>query len=163
MVSFRRPAGLHPQAVRTSPTQAWRPGQGGSGMQPIGRTPLSAYRGKVSNVPLSGGSVQGIVPASGVLSLTSGPQGAGTVWYPAQATVSTTTGVLDTSTCSAYLGSQGTPALLVGTVFPGGAGTISLAVPSMSPGQYLIFVWTGAHPGDTAGANVIGTQDALTS
>lgn len=100
---------------------------------------------------------------NGALSLSVGPQGLGNVWYPAQATVSTTTGPLDTSTCLIYLGAQGVPTTLQATVFPGGAGTVGLAIPSMTPGQVIIANWTGGHPGDVAGLNIGGTMDALTT
>jgi hypothetical protein len=159
----RLPKGFHPQAVRTAPTQSYRPGWRGSGMQPMPRTPIAAYTGKITGVTLTGGEVQGFVPAGGRLVLSNGPQGLGTVWYPVQLTVSTTTGALDGSTCQAYLGAQGVPITLVGTLFPGGAGTIALGIPAMTPGQELIFIWTNAHPGDTAAANVGGTMDALTT
>jgi hypothetical protein len=90
-----------------------------------------------------------------------GPQGLGTTWYPVQATISTTTGVLDASTFNLYLGPAGVPITLVGTLFPGGAGTIALAIPSMQPGQFLIGVWQGGKPGDVAAMNVIGLMSAL--
>jgi len=128
-------------------------------MQPIPRTPLSAYTGRATGVPLNGGQVQGTIPVSGALSLTVGPQGLGTVWYPVQITLSTTTGQLDTSTGNIYLGPLVTPATLVGTGF--GNGTYALAIPPMSPGQYLVIQWAGGHNGDIAAANVIGTMDAL--
>jgi len=159
----RLPLGWHPQAVRNGNKMRDLPGRNGSGMQRMHAVPIQAYRGKIQGVPLSGGQVQGQVPAGGALTLSVGPQGLGTVWYPAQATISTTTGPLDTSTCKIYLGSQGVPATLVATVFPGGAGTAALAIPDMTPGQVLIFTWTGAQPGDTAGANIVGTMDALTT
>lgn len=163
----RLPAGwggqFHRQAARTGPTQAWRPGWRGSGARPIGRPSLQAYGGRITGVPLTGGQVQGFIPASGTLQLSVGPQGAGTVWYPIQITLSTSTGILDGSTAQVWLGSQGVPGTLVGTLFPGGAGTLSLAIPPMTPGQVLIIKWTGAKVGDTAGANVIGTMDALTT
>jgi len=97
-----------------------------------------------------------------VLTLTAGPQGLGTVWYPAQVTLSTTTGALDTSTALVYLGSQGVPITLVASVFTGN-GTVALAIPSMSPGQVLIVTWSNGHPGDTAAFNMIGSMDALTT
>jgi hypothetical protein len=159
----RLPAGFHYQAVRNGRKLANMPGLGGSGMQRMQPIPIGAYRGKYLGVPLSGGQVQAQVPAGGALTLSVGPQGIGTVWYPAQATISTTTGPLDTSTCKIYLGTQGVPVALVATVFPGGAGTAALAVPPMTPGQVLIFQWTGAHVGDIAAANIVGTQDALTT
>lgn len=96
------------------------------------------------------------------LTLTAGPQGLGTIWYPAQVTLSTTTGALDTSTALVYLGAQGIPITLVGTVFTGN-GTVALAIPSMSPGQVLIVTWAGGHPGDTAAFNIVGSMDALTT
>jgi hypothetical protein len=110
------------------------------------------------------GSVYGaVIPAqASPLTLTAGPQGLGTIWYPAQVTLSTTTGVLDTSTALCYLGSQGVPITLVASVFSGN-GTVALAIPSMSPGQVLIVTWTNGHPGDTAAFNIVGTMDALTT
>jgi hypothetical protein len=159
----RWPAGLHPQsAKRGSSTLSWRPGWRGTGMQPIRRPAVTAYTGRITGVPLTGGQVQAKIPGPGTLTLSVGPQGLGTVWYPAQVTLSTSTGPLDTSTVNVWLGSQGVPVTLVGTIFSGN-GTLGLAIPSMSPGQVLICTWTGAHSGDTAAANIIGTMDALTT
>ena len=64
--------------------------------------------------------------------------------------------------CNVYLGAQGVPITLLGTLLPG-TGVLGLAVPSMSPGQYLISVWSGGKNGDVAAVNVIGTMDALTT
>jgi hypothetical protein len=91
------------------------------------------------------------------------PQGLGTVWYPAQATISTTSGAADTSTCAVYLGPQNIPTNLVGFSYSGGGDTVSLAVPALSPGQILTAVWSGGHAGDIATMNVVGTMDALTT
>lgn len=131
-------------------------------MQPMGRVPIGAYSQKATGVPLTGGQNQAKVPVSGTLTLTVGPQGLGTVWYPAQITLSTTTGQLDSSTATVFLGSQGVPITQVGAVFTGN-GTVALAIPSVSPGQVLIVTWTGAHAGDVAALNVVGTMDALTT
>jgi hypothetical protein len=94
------------------------------------------------------------------LSLQVGPQGLGVTWYPAQVTLSTSTGPLDTATAMLWLGPSQTPTQLVGSVYTGN-GTVALAIPSMSPGQVLICQWTGGHPGDQASMNVIGNMDAL--
>jgi hypothetical protein len=153
---------FHPQAYRPGNRLSYGPGYRGTGMQPINRVPIGAYTGKAAGVPLTGGQNQAAVPNSGKLTLTAGPQGLGTIWYPAQVTLSTSTGALDTSTALVYLGAQGVPITLVGTVYSGN-GTVALAIPSMSPGQVLIVTWTGAHPGDTAAFNVVGTMDALTT
>jgi hypothetical protein len=158
----RLPRGWHPQAVRNGNSLASRPGYRGSGMQPITPVPVTRYTSTIQSVPLTGGQVQGTIPAGGALTVSVGPQGLGTVWYPAQVTLSTTTGVLDTSTALVYLGAQGVPSLLVGTVFSGN-GTVALAIPSMTPGQVLIVSWTGANQGDQAAANMIGTMDALST
>jgi hypothetical protein len=96
------------------------------------------------------------------LTLTAGPQGLGTTWYPAQVTVSTTTGVLDSSTAQVYLGIGGVPTMLAAAVFSGN-GTAAVAIPAMQPGESVIVTWTNGHPGDTASFNVIGTMDALTT
>lgn len=140
----------------------WRPGAAGTGMQPITRPAIQRYGGKLTSVPLTGGQAQGVISGAGTLTLTVGPQALGTVWYPAQATISTTTGPLDTSTALAYLGSAGVPTQLVGTVYSGN-GTIALAVPDMQPGDQLIVTWTGGHAGDVAAVNIIGSMDALTT
>jgi len=151
---------FHPQRLKSNQL-AWRPGWRGSGQQPITAIPVTRYRGKITGVPLTGGQAQGVI-ASNALMLSIGPQGLGTVWYPVQVTLSTTTGALDTSTALVYLGPLTTPATLVGTVYSGN-GTVALAIPSMSPGQFLVIKWSGAHNGDIAAANVIGTMDALTT
>jgi hypothetical protein len=110
-------------------------------------------------------TLKGMAPSpavvGGLATITVGPQGLGNVWYPAQATIFTTSGITDTSTCNLYLGPAGVPVTLVATFYPGGQGTAGLAIPSMAPGQYLIAVWTGGNPGDVASLNVIGTMDAL--
>jgi len=98
--------------------------------------------------------------STGSLTLQVGPSGLGNVWYVAQVTVQTTTGVLDTSTATIYLGPAATPTTVVATIFPGGAGTAAVAIPPITPGQTLICIWTNAHVGDVASFNVIGTQDA---
>lgn len=94
------------------------------------------------------------------LQLQVGPQGLATTWYPAQVTLSTTTGVLDTSTALIYLGPAVTPATQVGQVFTGN-GTAALAIPAMQPGQTIIVQWVNGHGADTAAMNVIGTMDAI--
>jgi len=154
---MRVPAGLH------SPAGAWAPDKllWGPVARPIRRLPLQLYRQRITSVPLTGGQAQGKILASGALTLSVGPSGSGNVWYPASITILTTTGVNDFSTCSIYLGPAGVPITLVATLFPGGTGTASLAIPSMTPGQYIIAVWSGATSGDTASINVVGTADSV--
>jgi hypothetical protein len=124
--------------------------------------PMQAYTKKITGVPLTGGQASGIIPASGALTLSVGPQGLGTIWYPAQVTLSTTAGSLDTSTAAVYLGVGGVPTMQVGTLFPGN-GVLALAVPPQQPGDFIIVMWSGAVVGNVASLNIIGTQDALST
>jgi hypothetical protein len=139
-------AGTYPQAPVTFTAAA--------GQQLAVTLPANATSGAVYTGAITGQSAP--------FTLTAGPQGLGTVWYPAQVTLSTTTGALDTSVASLYLGSQGVPITQVGQVFSGN-GTAALAIPSMSPGQVLIVTWTGGHAGDTAAFNIVGSMDALST
>lgn len=124
--------------------------------------PMERYTTKITGVPLTGGQASAAIPASGALTLSVGPQGLGTLWYPAQVTLSTTAGPLDTSTANVYLGVGGVPTTNVGTLFPGN-GVLALAVPAMQPGDNLIVSWTGGVVGEVAALNIIGTQDALST
>lgn len=124
--------------------------------------PIGLYQGIVSRVPLNDGQAQGIVPASGSITLAIGPSGIGTVWYPAAVTVSTTSGVNDPSVCNIYAGptTLQTPTTLLGGGLPGGAGVLAAAVPPLPVGWVLTAVWTGAKPGDVAAVNITGSKDA---
>lgn len=153
---------FHPQGGgRGGNKLRWGPGYRGTGQQPMQRTPITAYAGRITGIPLTGGQAQGII-AGGKLTLSVGPQALGTVWYAAQVTISTTTGPLDTSTALVYQGPASilTPATLVGQVYTGN-GTAALALPNMTPGQVVTVAWSNAHNGDTAALNIIGSMDAL--
>jgi hypothetical protein len=129
------------------------------------RRPASAgmetFTARRSGVPLQGGQAQGFISGGGLLTLQIGPQGAGTVWYPAQVTTSTTSGVTDVSTCLIYMGAAGTPITLMGTLFPGGAGVLAVAFPPLTVGLFIIATFSSAKPGDVAAVNVTGTMDYL--
>jgi hypothetical protein len=159
----RVPRGLHvPAAASWGAKLRWGPGLAGSGMRPVRRVAITAYTRRVQGIPLTGGQAQGTVSAAGSATVSVGPAGLGTVWYPAQATISTTTGATDSSTCQVYLGAQGVANLLAGQSYAGGGDTVALAVPAMTTGQLLIAVWTGGNSGDKATINILGTMDALT-
>jgi hypothetical protein len=124
---------------------------------------VSSYTGRIRGVTLTGGQNQATATSGGTASTQAGPQGLGTVWYPAQVTVSTTTGITtgaDTSICNLYLGAAGFPSTLLGTIF-GGNGLLGVALPPLTVGLFVIAQWTGAHPGDACALNVQGTMDAL--
>lgn len=124
--------------------------------------PIGRYTSRASGVPLTGGQAQGAMSDAGALTLSVGPQGLGAIWYPAQVTLSTGAGPLDSATALVYAGIGGVPVQLVATVYTGN-GTVALAVPPMQPGELIIVAWTGGSPGETAALNVVGTMDALTT
>jgi hypothetical protein len=141
---------------------------GAAGTYPQAPFTVTAHAGDTlvfgtNNAGTAGSVYSGtITPGSLPLSLSVGPQGLGTNWYPAQVTLSTTTGALDTSTANIYLGVGGVPTTLVGSIFSGN-GVAALAVPPMQAGDLLFVTWANGHGGDTAALNVIGTMDALTT
>lgn len=124
--------------------------------------PMSAYQTKATGVNLTGGQASGVMSAAGGLTLAVGPQGYGTIWYPAQVTLSTGLGQLDTATANVYLGVGGVPTQQVAQVFSGN-GVVALALPPMQFGENIIVVWSGGTSGEMASLNIIGTQDALTT
>ncbi len=150
----RWPIGLH----RQTGTQPWR-GRA-AGRVPV--APIELYTGVTTSVPLNDGQGQTTVNANGNATVQVGPQGLGTVWYPASVTISTTSGVNDPSVCNIYAGPAGilTPTQLLGTIPTGGAGVLAAAVPPLAVGWYLTAVWTGGKSGDIAAINVIGSKDA---
>jgi len=141
---------------------SWGPGFRGSGVTPARSVPIGSYTGRHRGLTLTGGQVQGRIAADGTATIRVGPQGLGNVWYPAQATISTTTGANDVSTCKIFLGSIGVSNNMVGQSYAGGGDTVALAVPPLSPGELLIAVWAAGTPGDICTMNIIGTMDALT-
>ena len=128
---------------------------------PARRVPQERFSRLLSAIPLTGGQGQAIVNGSGAARVSVGPQGLGTTWYPSQCTISTSTGANDISTCAVYLGSQAQQNLQGGQSYAGGGDTVGLSVVSMTPGDLLIAVWSGAVPGATAAINIQGTMDAL--
>jgi hypothetical protein len=135
-------AGYQLAAAEAAATYAGTFGSSGSWAAAV-----ATFKGAAA-VPVPGGAAM----------LTVGPQGYGNVWYPAQLTVSTTTGLFDTSVCSIWLGPAGVPVTLLGQVYSGN-GVLAAALPNLSPGQYIIAQWAGGNPGDTASINIIGSMD----
>lgn len=150
----RWPAGLHPQAGSGTPT--------GFTFTRRRVVPIGQFTGRLAGIPINDGQGQATVSAAGAATIQIGPQGIGTVWYPAAVTVSTTSGVNDTSVCNVYAGPAGfvTPTTLLGTIPTGGAGVLAAAVPPLPVGWYLTAVWSGAKFGDVAAVNVTGSKDA---
>lgn len=153
--------------ARRDVTGPWAPRRAGASVRTVtGRppraatAPVSSYTSVVDAVPITGGQALGTFETT-TLTLSVGPAGLGTIWYPLSAVISTSVGPYDSSQCQVYVGPAGLPTLLQGTLATGGAGTVSLAIPAIQPGLSVIAVWTGGTVGSTASLNVTGTMSAL--
>jgi hypothetical protein len=124
--------------------------------------PISAYTRKVAVQIGNNGVFQGVIAAGGGSTVSAGPSGVGTRWYPQQITLATKTGAADTSTAVIYLGAIA-PSNIVATSQQAGGDVIGLAVPEMQPGDLLIAVWSGGTVGDWTQLAVIGQQEILTT
>jgi hypothetical protein len=149
----RWPAGLHLHAS----AQAARTGKAASRILII---PQREYTRQVTAL-LSQNQAQTTISGAGTGTVRIGPTGLGTRWYLTQANVQTTTGPNDASTVALYLGLQVQGNLLGGTSYAGGQDTIGLNVRPLTPGDLIIAVWTGGHPGDVASLTLYGDQDVL--
>lgn len=121
--------------------------------------PPESFGGRVQ-VALRGGeaTMSKVVPGSGSVSVSIGPDGLNT-WYPAYAAISTTTGANDSSTAQFTVGPYGAGIVPGGQSYTGGGDQIGLAGTRMTGGDYLTVVWSGANPGDTATITLVGMQD----
>jgi len=153
-VTARWPSGWH--VNRAAGTQARR----GIAARRIPVVAMQSFATPVQGVPLTNGQAQGVA-GSATIELSVSPQGLGTTWYPVMVVVSSSIGAADTSTAACYLGAQVQQTLQGGQSYAGGGSVIALSVASMTPGDLLIVVWTGATPGATYAFNTIGTQDVL--
>lgn len=122
--------------------------------------PQEMYTGKQRTL-ITGGYQSVRVAANGTATVTVGPQGVGTVWYPQQWAIATTTGATDAATCTIYHGPIGLQTLVIGQSYAGGGDSGGMAVPPMFPGYFVVAVWSGATSGDLASLTVYGQQDAL--
>lgn len=112
-------------------------------------------------VPIDNGSNSGVVSAAGTVTVQVGPSGLGTRWYPTMAAISTTTGTADASTAIVYIGTLGFGSAQAAQSYTGGGDTIGLNDADLYPGLYVIAIWSGAVPGDTATLVVYGDQLVL--
>jgi hypothetical protein len=137
-----------------------QPARTGAIVLPIRVLPQESYTRQVTAL-LSQNQAQTVISGGGTGTVRIGPTGLGTRWYLTQANVQTTTGPNDASTVALYLGLQVQANLLGGTSYAGGQDTIGLHVRPLTPGDLIIAVWTGGHPGDTATLTLYGDQDVL--
>ena len=122
------------------------------------------FRNRRMEVPIGPyGFAQGTV-AAGTVTLSVGPQGAGSSWDLAQVSVATTTGANDASTVAFYIQPTGTVAApwQAGQSYAGGGDQVGLAGYKMVPGERLYAVWSGAKNGDVATMILTGVMTVLT-
>lgn len=110
------------------------------------------------------GFAQGIVGASGSVTLHVGPSAFGTAWQLAQASIGTTTGANDTATAEFFAQPYGnpSPAWQVGQSYAAGGDQVGLSGIKLVTGEFLFVVWSGAKPGDTATLVLSGVSTVLT-
>jgi hypothetical protein len=123
-------------------------------------TPQAAYT-ETTTVPLYRQG-QGKVSGSGTATVSMGPAGTGTKWYPQTATFSTSSGG-PASGCyvAIYTDIVSQSTLLNGALYNGPGDSAGLAVPFVTPGNTLVAEWVGATPGDIVQLTISGTQDVL--
>jgi hypothetical protein len=150
-----------PPVPRVRAAGSWIPQIGFRKMVTPKRPPVTAYTTPAS-APIGANGIGQTVVANGSATVRIGPSGLGTLWYPNQVTLATTTGAADTSTAIGYLGPVATQSQIVFTSYAGGGDVQGLAIPLMQPGDLLTVVWSGAHNGDQATLVIIGQQQVLT-
>lgn len=148
-----RPPGL------TRPAQALPVPYASSATWRIPSTPVEFYR-PLLRVPLTDGVGQAVV-SGGTATVTVGPQGLGTRWYPVKVDIATSSGPADTSTLQLFLGTTALANLIASTSYTAGGDTFGLSGSIMDPGDYLIGVWSGAHNGDVATLRITGHRIAM--
>lgn len=114
---------------------------------------------QVRTIPLNR-QAQGIV-SGGTVTVSLGPSGVGSKWYPMTAVFTTTTGPTDGSTAVMYNNFVSINTQMNGQGYAGGGDTAGLAIPMMTPGDLIVVQWTRAHNGDVATVTIVGTQDLL--
>lgn len=113
-------------------------------------------RTQIGNNGITGSQIS----MSGTATVSVGPQGYGTRWYPNQLGVATASGATDGSTVTFYVNVIG-PGGFLGQSYAGGGDQVGLAVPEMQPGDLLYAVWSGGNSGDWCQLSVIGPMDIL--
>lgn len=111
--------------------------------------------------PIGGnGIAQGIMSGSGMSTVSIGPSGYGSRWYPNQVSIATQSGANDNSTCAIYLNAIA-PGAQLAQSYAGGGDTLGLAVPMMQPGDLLYAVWSGGTSGNWTQMIITGNASVL--
>lgn len=123
--------------------------------------PIEAFNTVARRQIGNDGIAQGVISGAGAATVTLGPQGYGTRWYPNQIAVATASGPADISTATFYINVIG-PGGFLGQSYAAGGDQPGFALPEMQPGDLLITVWAAANPGDWCQVKLTGPMDFLT-
>ena len=147
---------------RLTSLQAGGWGLPGTGIRRPASAPLAAFtRTLTQQIRPGEGTITGVVPAGGALTLLLGPDGLAT-WYVTYVAIETTTGALDTSTASVTTGpAVGAGIVAAGTAYNGGGDSVGMGGACLACGEYVIVTWAGAKPGDQAMMRVYGNAQVL--
>ena len=107
------------------------------------------------------GSKSAVVPASGTVTVSLGPEGLAQ-WAITYVAISSAKGVSDPSVAYCAIGPAGGGGIgPAGTGYAGGGDTISLGGALLMCGEYVFVTWSGATPGEQVIARVYGNQQVL--
>jgi hypothetical protein len=123
--------------------------------------PQQAYTRHISAPIGLDGQVSGVIGAGGAVTLQIGPAGVGTSWALDSASISTSTGPADSSTCAVFAGPQAIASFQVAQSYAGGGDAIGLAGISIVPGEFVFAVWAGGTHNALATLKVTGRKTAL--
>lgn len=122
---------------------------------------MEAFNRQV-RAPIGNNGVKSGVFSGGAATITIGPQGIGTRWYPKSVSLGTQNGAADFGTATGYFQTVlGQPLF---TSYACGGDVQGLAVPDMQPGDllYVVFAGSSVPNGGWCSIVVVGDMDALT-
>ena len=102
------------------------------------------------------------VNGGGQAAALAGPQGLGEKWDVQLVQVSTSSGLAVQTTAQVWRAVSGITQNLLGQTVNGGIDDLGIICPTLSAGEQLAVIWTGASPGDTAQATIRGIRYVLT-
>lgn len=149
----RWPAGLHRQSG-SHPPQSWRPQRyDATGQESYWRKAAAQLKASVPPVTVSaGGAAASLV----------GPMGVGEQWQVTLVQVQVQPSLLThAATAQVWRGAAGVTLNLLSQTANGGYDDMGVQGQIIHPGEQVIVIWSGAHPGDVAWATIEGTKTIL--
>lgn len=149
----RWPGGLHAQAGSQSHRAVWPQRYDPTPQQSYWRQAAAELKASVPPVTVNG---------SGLAASVTGPMGVGEKWQVTLVQVQVQPSLL-THPCTAQVwrGACGVTLNLLGQTSNGGYDDLGVQGQLIHPGEQVIVIWSGAHPGDVAWATIEGTKTIL--